>query len=159
MSLFAKAPALRSITLTKNGYKLLVKWACEEINHCHITVHHLYTAIHDKEDKFEETLDQLHPGDPLIYGVVLDFVACRQKVNNLLLTKLDLLMGSTEYLGKCSHGVRVGSGASGGMGMGKSVWLAEAEGIDHNDNNEIDMDKADMIIGQLVDYVSKLALL
>ena len=54
-----------------------VKWGHKEIEHCHITVRRLYTAIYDEDDDFEEVLSRLRTGDPLVYRVVHDFVVCR----------------------------------------------------------------------------------
>lgn len=139
-----------------------IKRAHEEIDCCHVAVRRLYTAIYDEEDKFEETLVRLKSGDPHIYGAVSEFVTRRQQVNDLLLTKLDLLTTSSDYSGDCSRGVRVGSGPPGNMGKGEAVRPTAAEGVndgDDDDDDELDIDEADALVGQLVDYVSDLAIL
>ena len=53
----------------------------------------------------------------------------------------------------------MGSGPSGGRGKGKSVRQTLADDVDYDDDNELDVDETDTLVGQLVDYVSDLALL
>jgi hypothetical protein len=143
-----------------------VKRAHEEIERCHISVRRLYTAIHDEDDDFERALSRLQPGDPLIYGAVRDFVTRRRRVNGLLLMKLKLLTDSPNYTGDCLRGVRVGNGICSGRdadGLGQPFvdGASAVGGFDHDDDNDEDLgvDEADELVGQLVDYVSDLALL
>ena len=139
-----------------------VKRAREEVERCHIAVRCLYTAIHDESEDFEEVLSRLRTGDPLVYGAVHDFVNRRLQVNDLLLARLALLTNSPNYAGDCSRGVRVGS-SRGTNGSEQPVGdNAKAVGeLDHDDDNddEPDVDETDELVGQLVDYVSDLALL
>ena len=144
-----------------------VKRAHEEIERCHIAIRRLYTAIHDETEDFEKTLSRLRTGDPLIYEAVYDFVARRQQVNRLLLAKLKIVMDSPGYSGDRSHGVRVGSGKSSGesvVGSGRlsAGCVEEVDGLDHDNNDndeELGIDETDELVGQLVDYISDLALL
>ena len=82
-----------------------VKRAHEELERCHITVHRLYTAIHDKDNNFKNVLSRLQTGNLLIYGATDDFITMQQQVNDSLLTRLKLLTDSLNYLGNCSCGV------------------------------------------------------
>ena len=144
-----------------------VKRAHEEIERCHIAVHRLYTAIQDENEMFETTLSRLQTGDPLIYGAVHDFATRRQEVNSLLLTRLALLTDSPNYMGDCSCGMWVG--ASMGADVQEQLPTNDededmVDGLDHDANNEsdedgVDEDEADELVGQLVDYLSDLALL
>lgn len=139
-----------------------VKRAREEIERCHVAVRRLYTAIHDEDDDFEKVLSRLRTGDPLIYGAVHDFVTRRRLVNNLLLSRLALLTDSPNYLGDRSRGVRVGSSrGTEGLGQLSGDNVRMADGLDDNDDNdeELGVDEMDEQVGQLVDYVSELALL
>jgi hypothetical protein len=150
-----------------------VKRAHEEIERCHIAVRRLYTAIYDEAGDFEKGLFRLQTGNPLIYAAVRDFVTRRQQVNNLLLARLRLLTNSPGYSGDCSRGVRLGRRTSscegeGTRGFGQQLVdrTGETKGSDceDNDNNDNDdeepgVDEMDELVGQLVDYVSDLALL
>ena len=147
-----------------------VKRAHEEIDHCHIAVRRLYTAIHDEDDDFEKTLSKLQDGDPHIYGAVHDFITYRRQVNNVLLARLTLLTNSPDYSGDCSRGVRVGSGGGPGgseRSLADDVRMLDSldqdnvnSSDDGNDNDEeLGIDKTDELVGQLIDYVSNLALL
>ena len=137
-----------------------VKRAHEEIERCHIAVRRLYTAIHDENDDFERTLSRLETGDPLLYGAVGSFVAHRRQVNNLLLAKLAVLTNSPGYAGDCSRGVHVGNRGNPG---GCEQMLVDDVGIeggsdDGHEDEELDVDETDELVGRLVDYVSDLAL-
>lgn len=164
-------PAIRE--LMKLSQRL--KRAHEEIERCHIAVRRLYTAIHDENDDFKKSLSRLRTGDPLIYGAVYEFVVHRQRVNDLLLARLKLLTESPDYSGDCSRGVRVGRVGSSDMGASHQeqssrddAWMAETpdggdrggeRGVEDDDNDELGVDDTDEMVGQLVDYVSDLALL
>ena len=141
-----------------------VKRAREEIERCHVAVRRLYTAIQDENGLFETTLSRLRTGDPLIYGAVHDFATRRQEVNSLLLTRLALLTNSPDYTGDCSCGIWVG--ASMEVDIQEQVSMDDSEdaagGLDHGANDELEedeTDETDELVGQLVDYVSDLALL
>ena len=142
-----------------------VKRAHEEIERCHIAVRRLYTAIQDENDLFRTTLSRLQNGDPLVYGAVHDFITHRERVNHLLLSRLDSLTSSPDYSGDRSRGVRVGSCSSGCEGADslEEQALVDAGGVgeDHDDdyNEELGADDTDELVGQLVDYVSDLTLL
>jgi hypothetical protein len=139
-----------------------VKRAHEEIERCHIAVRRLYTAIHDENDSFRVSLSRLQTGDPLIYGAVCDFVARRQRINGLLLSRLDTLTNSSNYSGDCSRGVRVGSGPPSGGGTGNPGQLLVGVDNDREDGDndeELGADETDELVGQLIDYVSDLTLL
>ena len=136
-----------------------VKRAHEEIQRCHIAVRRLYTAIHDEDDDFANTLSRLHNGDPCIYGVVHDFIAHRRQVNDLLLARLKRLVSSPDYLGDCSCGVRAGGGGSGSYGQQLPDDAIMTGALDHDDELGSDEDETDELVGQLVDYVSDLSLL
>ena len=142
-----------------------VRRAHEEIVRCHISVRRLYTAILDENDLLRTTLSRLQAGDSLVYAAVQDFATRRQQVNLLLLAKLDTFTSSPDYIGDCSRGVRVGSTASSGGGEGGSGQVsgvgttAEAnESSDDDGDGELDGDERDELVGQLIDYVSDLAL-
>lgn len=139
-----------------------VKRAHEEIERCHIAVRRLYTAIYDEDDFFRATLSRLQTEDPLIYETVHDFISRRQRVNGLLLSRLNVLTNSPDYSGDRSRGVRVGSGSSSGRSTGTSGRpLVDNDGelgADESDE-ELGADETDELVGQLVDYVSDLALL
>lgn len=136
-----------------------IKRAHEEIGRCHIAVRRLYTAILDENDHFEKSLSQLQTGDPLIYGAVHDFITYRQQVNGLILTKLNRLTSISDYSGDRSRGVSVHKT----MSFDRTVNGVEpASNPDHDDDEldeELDIDDADELVGQLVDYVGDLALL
>ena len=141
-----------------------VKRAHEEVERCHIAIRRLYTAIHDEDDFFRTTLSRLECGDPLVYGAVHDSISCRQRVNALLLARLNVLTDSPNYSGDCSRGVRAGGGSADGQGMGgPGQPLVYAGGVDDNredDNDEeLGADETDELVGQLIDYVSDLTLL
>ena len=87
-------------------------------------------------------------------------------MNCHLLTKLKLLTNSPKYSGNHSRDVQVGSSGSGSSGVSDSEQplvdgTGTAGGLDHNDDNdeELGVDETDELVGQLVDYVSDLALL
>ena len=139
-----------------------VKRAKEEIQWCHISIHCLYTAIHDKNDFFRMTLSRIWGGDLLIYGAVHDFITRQQQVNGLLLSKLNILTSSSDYSGDCSHGVRVGSFS--GEVVDSLGWpLVDLGGVsaDHNDDHDDEhgANETDELVGQLIDFVSNLTLL
>ena len=62
-----------------------VKRAHEEVERCHIAICRLYTSIQDENDFFAGTLSRLQAGEQVLYGMVHNFAARRQRVNNLLL--------------------------------------------------------------------------
>jgi len=140
-----------------------VKRAHEEIERCHITIRRLYTAIHDEHDDFEKTLSRLRTSDSCVYGAVCDFTTRRRQVNDILLTRLSLLTTSSDYSGDCSRGVRAGSGRSmdgSGQPLVDDPRTPGNPNCDNdNDDEELGVDEADELVGQLVDYVSDLALL
>ena len=142
-----------------------VKQAHEEIDQCHIAVRRLYTAIHDEKDFFNVTLSRLRSGDPLVYGAVHDFIVRRERVNDLLLSRLKSLTDSPNYSGDCSRGVRVGNRSPGCKGAGSlGHALADVGNLgddhdDYDDNEEFGADDSDELVGQLIDYVSDLTLL
>ena len=143
-----------------------VKQAREEIERCHIAVRRLYTAIHDKNDFFRMTLTRLQTGDTLVYGAVHDFVACRQKVNSLLLSRLNILTKSPNYSGDCSCSMQVGGSSSTSIGDGTGslgqplVDVGVDDDHDDDDNDEeLGADETNELIGQLIDYVSDPTLL
>ena len=83
-------------------------------------------------------------------------------MNNLLLSRLALLTDSPNYLGDRSRGVRVGSSrGTEGLGQLSGDNVRMADGLDDNNDNdeELGVDEMDEQVGQLVDYVSELALL
>jgi hypothetical protein len=142
-----------------------VKCAHEEIERCHIAIRRLYTAIYDENNFFRLTLSRLQTGDSLVYGAVHDFTTRRQRVNNLLLSRLNALTSSFNYSGDTSRGVQAGSGSSGdGTGsLGQPPANVggvsnEHDGEEDNDE-ELDAEETDESVGQLVDYVSDLTLL
>ena len=112
-------------------------------------------------------VSRLQHSNSLVYGAVCDFVTRRQQVNRLLLTKLKLLTSSPNYSGDISRGVRVGSGISvdedrGGLEQPLADGANVAGGLNHTDDDndeELGVDETDELVGQLVDYVSDLALL
>ena len=136
-----------------------VKRAHEEIQRCHIAVRRLYTAIHDEDDDFVNTLLRLQNGDPCVYGVVHDFIAHRRQVNDLLLARLKRLVSSSDYSGDCSRGVRVGGGSSGSRDQQLPDDAIMAGALNRDDELGSDEDETDELVGQLVDYVSDLSLL
>ena len=139
-----------------------VKRAREEVERCHIAVRRLYTAIHDEDDNFEESLSKLQAGDPLVYEAVRDFVTHRRQVNGVLLAKLNHLTSTPDYSGDRSRGVRVGRGVSdSGNVHGPGSVNKHVHGGDDgdSDNEELGVDEADELVGQLIDYVSDLTLL
>ena len=138
-----------------------VKRAHEEIERCHTAVRRLYTAIHDENNDFETTLTRLRTGDTLVYGAVYDFINRRQQVNDLLLARLALLTNSPDYSGDCSHGMRVGGRSADSQEQVFVDGTGTAGSLDHNSNNdeELGEDEMDELVGQLIDYVSDLALL
>ena len=137
-----------------------VKRAHEEVERCHIAIRCLYTAIHDEDDDFDESLSRLQVGDPLIYGAVHEFVTRRRAVNELLLTKLNYLTSSPDYSGDCSRGVQVGrDGANGRNTSGSGLARDLDHSGDNDEHDDLDIDEADELVGQLVDYVSDLTLL
>jgi len=139
-----------------------VRRAHEEVERCYIAVRRLYTAILDEDDTFKDTLSRLQNGDPCIYEAVRDFITRRQQVNDLLLTRLTRFTNSPDYSSNLSRGVRVGS--STGTGGRKQplpdnvVMQGDLDRDDENDEEQ-DADETDDLVGQLVDYVSDLALL
>lgn len=136
-----------------------IKRAHEEIQRCHISVRRLYTAICDENDMFERILSKLQTGDPLLYGAVSDFATRRQEANSVLLTRLTLLTDSPNYMGDCSRGVSTEVS----MEIDVQGWVfgdnRVAGRLDDDDDEELDEDETDELVGQLVDYVSDLALL
>jgi len=133
-----------------------VKRAREEVERCHIAIRRLYTAIHDEDNDFDESLSKLQAGDPLIYRAVHDFVAYRRQVNGLLLAKLKHLTSTPGYSGDCSRGVRIGRNVSNG---GDASGFEPAGDLDHDENDEeLGVDETDELVGQLIDYVSDLVL-
>lgn len=139
-----------------------VKRAHEEIERCHIAIRRLYTAIHDENDSFRATSSRLRTGDPILYRTVHDFISRRQRVNDLLLSRLELLTNSPNYSGDRSRGVRVGSspgGQSAGNPGSQFVENNEEFGADETDDEDPGADETDELVGQLIDYVSDLALL
>jgi hypothetical protein len=145
-----------------------VKRAHEEIERCHVAIRRLYTSIYDEAEDFKNALSRLRTGDPLIYGAAFDFITRRQQVNNLLLARLKSLVNSPEYSGDCSRGVRLGGGVSSYNDKGVDDVGQEPVGVmgdldrddgNDNDDEELGVDETDELVGQLVDYVSDLALL
>lgn len=142
-----------------------VKRAHEEIERCHIAIRRLYTAIHDESDLFRKTLSRLQPGHPLIHKAVLNYVARRQQVNGLLLSKLDALTSSPNYSGDVSRGVRVDGGSfssedTESLGQPSANDSGTTHARDDEDNDEEpDIEDVDESVGQLIDYVSDLSLL
>ena len=104
-------------------------------------------------------------GDPLVYGAVQDFITRQERVNDLLLSRLDSLTSSPHYSGDRLCGVRVGSHSSSCENVDslEEQALVDAGGVgeDHDDDNneELGADDTDELVGQLVDYVSNLTLL
>ena len=139
-----------------------VKRAHKEIERCHIAVRRLYTAIHNKNDSFRKSLSRLQTRDPLIHGAVCDFVARRQRVNGLLLSRLDTLTNSSNYSGDCSCGVRLGSdppSSEGTDNAGQPLVVIDKDGKDGDNDEELGADETDELVGQLIDYVSDPTLL
>jgi hypothetical protein len=97
-----------------------------------------------------------------VYGAVYDFIARRRQVNGLLVVKINRLIISSDYSGDCSRGVRVGKPTPADRNTSN---LDPANNPDHdnddddNNNEELGADDMDELVGQLVDYVSDLALL
>jgi hypothetical protein len=139
-----------------------VKRAHEELERCHIAIRRLYTSIHDEDDDFKNLLSKLQTGDLVLYGAVRDFVTHRRQVNGVLLAKLKHLTSSSNYSGNRSRGVRVGREAITGGNMGNMRGSELVDHLDHDGddvNEELGVDEADELVGQLVDYVSDLTLL
>jgi hypothetical protein len=142
-----------------------VKRAHEEIDRCHIAIRRLYTAIYDENDFFRATLSRLQTGDPLVYSAVHDFTAHRQRVNDLLLSRLNALTSSSDYSGDSSRGVRAGSGSSGngtdspGQPPANVGSISNEHDGEEDNDEELDAEETDESVGQLIDYVSDLSLL
>ena len=120
----------------------------------------MYIAIHEKDDDFENPLSRLWDEDTCVYGAIRDFVAHRRQASVIFLARLKRLVGSPDYSGDYSRGMRVGRG--GNLGGHEQPPLDNAtttETLDHNDELGLDEDEMGESVGQLVHYVSDLSLL